>query len=170
MITKVQNALTGVGVGYFDTGMTCPYDRYDLYFNDENLEIRRSALTAFVMMLGTWHSRSSFSFTPQHKRKFNSTDPNETWNELHHYIKAFVTHHQDIKRDFPVLYSFMIWFFIHIEKESLLTYEEKFPELDSSWCTRLRQEILLKNIDIKMPPMKNFFIETGITPFFESDL
>lgn len=56
IIEKVSAALTGVGVGGFHTGMVPPYDRYDLYLNDPDKEIRRSATTAFTMLLGTWHA------------------------------------------------------------------------------------------------------------------
>lgn len=169
IIEKVRAALTGVGVGYFDTGAGCEYARYDLYLNDKDIEIRRSALTAFTMMLGTWHARSGFTFTPQHLRKFDGAFGEIQWQELHHYVKAFVTHQQDIQKDFPVMYAFIVWFFIHIEDDRLLTYEEKFPELDIACCARLREEILQPNATIEIPTMKDFFSETGIEPFFTSD-
>jgi len=169
-IENVQADLVGVGVGYFDTGMCCRYDRYDLYFNDENKEVRRSALTAFTMMLGTWHSGSSFSFTPQHLRKFDGAFDEVQFHELQHYIKAFVTHHLALRNDFPVLYAFIVWFFIHIEDTLLSSFEEEFPEIDPAWCVRLREEVLQPNKSIETPAMKDFFIETKIEPFFLSDL
>ena len=62
-----------------------------------------------------------------------------------------------------------MWFFIHIEDDELLTYEEKFPELDTAWCARLREEVLQPNATIERPAMKKYFCETGIEPFFISD-
>ncbi|MEK5070984.1 hypothetical protein [Sporosarcina sp. FSL K6-1508] len=170
IIEKVKDIITGVGVGYFDTGKVGEYARYDLYMDDKDREVRKSALMAFTMMLGTWHSGSCFSFTPQHLRKFDGAFDEWQWHELHHYMKAFVTQQQAIQRDFPVMYAFIIWFFIHIEEERTLTYEESFPELDTAWCARLRQEVLQPNTAIERPSMKSFFIETGIEPFFISDL
>lgn len=169
IIEKVRAALTGVGVGYFDTGAGCEYARYDLYLNDKDIEVRRSALTAFTMMLGTWNSGSCFTFTPQHLRKFDGAFDEFQWQELHHYVKAFVTYQHDIQESFPVMYAFIVWFFIHIEDDRLLTYEEKFPELDTKWCARLREEVLQPNATIERPTMRDFFIETGIEPFFISD-
>lgn len=171
-IENVKADLVGVGVGYFDTGMNCRYDRYDLYFGAENKEVRRSAFTAFTMMLGTWHAKSTILFTPQHLRKFDGAFGDEGWKsyELNHYVKAFVTYHEQLRKDFPVLYAFVVWFFIHIEEELLLTYEEAFPEIDRAWCACLREEVLLPNATIERPLMKDFFIETGLEPFFLSDL
>ncbi|CAM3169546.1 hypothetical protein FITA111629_07520 [Filibacter tadaridae] len=166
---KVKDIITGAGIGYFDTGICGEYARYDLYMDDKDKEVRRNALMAFTMMLGTWHSGSSFSFTPQHLRKFDGGFGEWRRHELHHYMKAFVTHQQAIQRDFPVMYAFIVWFFIHIEDERTLTYEESFPELDTEWCTRLRQEVLQPNAAIERPSMKSFFIESGIEPFFISD-
>ena len=169
IIEKVKAALTGVGVGYFHTGQGCPYDRYDLYLNDKDIEVRRGALTAFTMMLGTWHAHSSFTFTPQHLRKFDGAFGEMEWQELHHYVKAFVTHQRELQQAFPVMYAFIVWLFIHIEDDAVLTYEEKFPELDITWFARLREEILQPNATIERPNMKGFFIETGIEPYFKSD-
>lgn len=172
MIENVKADLAGVGVGYFDTGICCRYDRYDLHFNADNKEVRRCALAAFTMMLGTWHAGSTFSFTPQHLRKFDGGFGEGDWkySELNQYVKSFVTHHAELRKDFPVMYAFVVWFFIHIEDELSLTYEEAFPELDPEWCGRLREEVLLPNVAIETPPMKDFFIEIGLEPFFLSDL
>lgn len=84
-------------------------------------------------------------------------------------MKAFVTHQHDIQEDFPVMYAFIVWFFIHIEDDRLLTYEEEFLELDIVWFARLREEVLQPNATIERPTMKHFFSETGIEPFFKSD-
>ena len=169
IIEKVKAALTGVGVGGFHTGMVPPYDRYDLYFNDLDMEVRRSATTAFTMQLGTWHAGSSFSFTPQHKRKFVGGFGDVKWHEFHHYIKAFVTYHQEIQRDFPIMYAFIVWFLIHLEDEKLISFEERFPELDPIWCNRLKTEVLQPNADFNIPHMKHFFRETKLEPFFKDD-
>lgn len=172
MIEQVKADLVGTGVGHFHTGINCRYDRYDLYFGAENKEVRRSALTAFTMMLGTWHAQSAFSFTPQHLRKFDGAFGNEDWKhyELQHYVKAFVTHYVELRKDFPIMTAFIIWFFIHIEDDLSLIYEESFPELDPAWCARLRTEVLLPNSAVEMPEMRDFFIETKLEPFFLSDL
>ena len=170
IIENVKADLRSIGVADFYAGITCRYARYDLYLNDQDREVRRSALTAFTMMLGTWHTRSSFTFTPQHLRKFGGPFIDDIqWQELHHYVKAFVTYQHDIREDFPVMYAFIVWFFIHTEENKLLTYEEEFPELDAEWFARLREEVFQPNVAIERPSMKNFFSETGIAPFFESD-
>jgi len=161
-----------VGLGYFDTGESCEYDEYYLYFNDGDFETRRCALAAFAVMLGNWQSYCSFAFTPQHERKFTSRySPDEPNHELNNYIEALVSNHEQIVKEFPVMCEYIIDFLIRIEANRKLTYEEWFPEVDPHLFKRLREDILTpeKLNSKKRTPIKYFLKEAGIPPFFTND-
>ncbi|TQR27490.1 tetratricopeptide repeat protein [Lysinibacillus sphaericus] len=172
IVEKVMKRLNGVAIGYFDTGIGFEYDNYYRYFNDDDFETRKCALAAFTVMLGTWHALSGFTFIPQHDRKYlGGYDPNEPFHELNNYIEAFVAHHQHIKRDFPVMFTYIIEFLISIEEERKVPYEKWFPELDAHLVQRLRDEVLLPNkLLLEAPTEYKYFLrEAGISPFFEED-
>ncbi|MFT9819862.1 tetratricopeptide repeat protein [Lysinibacillus sp. NPDC056185] len=172
IVEKVTEGLKGFGIGGFYTSGGFEYDEYYRFFNDRDLETRRCALAAFTVMLGAWHALSGFTFIPQHDRKYlYGYDPNEPFYELNNYIEAFVAHHQQIKQDFPVMFNYMIRFFISIEEERKVPYEKWFPELDALLVQRLRDEVLLPNKSLLDVPTeyKYFLKEAGIQPFFEDD-
>ncbi|MCL1699515.1 tetratricopeptide repeat protein [Lysinibacillus sp. Bpr_S20] len=172
IVEKVTEGLKGFGIGGFYTSSGFEYDEYYRFFNDRDLETRRCALAAFTVMLGAWHALSGFTFIPQHDRKYlRGYNPNEPFHELNNYIEAIVTHHQQIKQDFPVMFEYIIDFLISIEVERKVPYEKWFPELDAQLVQRLRDEVLLPNKSLLDNPTeyKYFLREAGIPPFFEDD-
>jgi len=124
------------------------------------------------MMLGNWHSFSSFAFTPQHERKFTRNySPDEPSHELNNYIETFVSHHEQIEKEFPVMHEYIIGFLIRIEANKKLTYEEWYPEADPHLFKQLREDILIpEKLGLKKPtPIKYFLKEAGIPPFMLTD-
>jgi len=69
------------------------------------------------------------------------------------------------------MFNYMIRFFISIEEERKVPYEQWFPELDAHLVQRLRDEVLLPNKSLLDVPTeyKYFLKEAGIQPFFEDD-
>lgn len=172
IVEKVTKGLENVGLGYFDTGESCEYDEYYLYFNDPDIETRKCALAVFTVMLGNWQSDCSFAFIPQHERKYiGGYSPNEPSHELNNYVKAFVRHHEQIEQDFPVMYEYIIRFLIQIEEKHKYSYEVWFPEVDAELFKKLREDILIPNWTVVDNPtdIKYFLKEAGIPPFFKGD-
>ncbi len=172
IVEKVTVGLENVGLGYFHTGEGSEYDDYYLYFNDPDFETRKCALAEFTVMLGNWHEKCSFAFNPQHERKFiGGYSPNEPSHELNNYVEAFVGHHEQIEKNFPVMYEYIIRFLIQIEDNLKYSYEVWFPEVDAELFKRLRESILMPKRRVVDNPtdIKYFLKEAEIPPFFKGD-
>lgn len=169
IVEKVSNGLKYVSIGGFHTCEASEYDDYYLYFNDPDFDTRKSALAEFTVMLGNWHSKCSFPFTPQHDRKYDGYfAPNEPSHELNNYVEAFVLHHEQIKQDFPIMFKYIVRFLLQIEEEYQIPYELKFPEVEGELFITLRKEVLIPNQNSfnKDKDFNMFLKEAGIPEIY----
>ncbi|MEK3765900.1 carbamoyl-phosphate synthase small subunit [Solibacillus sp. FSL K6-4121] len=101
IITEVNKVLnSGFRILGFDGGMAFPHYPYYLYFGDADKELRRYSVGIFTIWLGYWNSGCSFRFTKQ--------------SELYKYIKALVEYQEEIEKDFPVLFNYIISFLMDL--------------------------------------------------------
>jgi hypothetical protein len=159
VIEKVKRGLKGIEIGYFDTGQIFEEDSYYKYFGDTDKETRRYSIAVFTVYMGNWYSLCRFPFL-------------NAQQELEKYIEAFIENHQQIQKDFPVMYEYIISFFIKIEEENSKVYSFSSLEIDKELYERLQSEVLIPNREYLElhTPMKYFLKEIGIKPFFKSDL
>ncbi|WP_336046296.1 carbamoyl-phosphate synthase small subunit [Solibacillus ferritrahens] len=101
IITEVNKVLnSGFRILGFDGGMAFPQYPYYLYFGDSDKELRRYSVSIFTIWLGYWNSGCSFRFTKQ--------------SELYKYIKALVEQQEEIEKDFPVVFNYLVSFLIEL--------------------------------------------------------
>ncbi|WP_339264039.1 carbamoyl-phosphate synthase small subunit [Solibacillus sp. FSL W7-1472] len=97
-IKKVLNS--GFRILGFDGGMAFPHYPCYLYFSNSDKELRRYSIGIFSIWLGYWNTGCSFRFTKQ--------------SELYKYIKALVEYQEEIEKDFPVLFNYIVSFLIEL--------------------------------------------------------
>ena len=101
IITEVNKVLnSGFRILGFDGGMAFPHYPYYLYFGDSDKELRRYSIGIFTIWLGYWNTGCSFRFTKQ--------------SELYKYIKVLVEYQEEIEKDFPVLFNYIVSFLIEL--------------------------------------------------------
>lgn len=158
IIKKAKRGLLGIEIGYFDTGQSFEKEAYYDYFGAQDKETRRYAIAVFTVYLGNWYSLCSFPF-------LNGN------NNLKEYIKAFIVHHYQIEKEFPIMHEYIISFLIRIEEENNKKYADSTFEIDNELHKRLKREVLIPKRAYlnKHTPIKYFFKEIKVTPFFKSD-
>lgn len=179
IVEQAKHVLDGIEIGYFDTGGSYEFqEEYYKYFGDPDFQTRKYALAVFTRMLGDWDSGVSFVFVPMElwrEIKESKKDRNigeEPYYYFDDYLKAFLNHHKNIEKEFPVMYEYIIKFLIQIEEKKGISYEDWFSEIDPKLFKKLRTEVLIPKSNLKdqLTPIKYFFKEVGIVPFFKSDL
>ena len=158
IIEKVKRGLKGIEMGYFDTGQIFEEEAYYNYFSDSDKEKRRYAIAVLTVKLGNWHSLCLFPFLSEK-------------DGLEEYIKAFLMHHHQIQKDFPVMYEYIISFLIRIEEENSKKYADSTFEIDKELHEQLKREVLIPKREYlnKHTPIKCFLKEIRVSPFFKSD-
>lgn len=70
------------------------------------------------------------------------------------------------------MYEYIISFLIRIEEENSQKYADSTLEISRELYGRLKREVLIPNRDYlnRRTPIKYFFREIGVEPFFEPDL
>ena len=140
IINKVRASLENFELAGFETGWASPEkDLYFKYFGNSNIEVRRYAVAAFVMYLGESYVGSSNHF---YNRRF----------ALEMYIKKFLQHQQQIKKDFPVMYEFIVHYLNRCEEE-VSVRTQIYPDfiggiytnIDKELRQRLIQEVFIPN-------------------------
>lgn len=158
IIKKVKRGLEGIQIGYFYTGQSFEKDSYYKYFDNTDKETRRYAIAVFTIYLGNWYSLCSFPFL--HAK-----------SDLENFIEALIAHHEQIEKDFPCMYEYIISFLIRIEEENSKKYDYSTFDIDKELYERLKREVLIPNREYlhKHTPIKYFLREIKVEPFFESD-
>lgn len=98
-VNKILNSNYFHDLG-FHGGLSFGHYPYYLYFGDSNKELRRISVSVFAIWLSYWITGCSYRFWKQ--------------SELYKYIKALVEHKEEIEKDFPVLFSYIISFLIEL--------------------------------------------------------
>ncbi|MEG0261023.1 MAG: hypothetical protein RR651_14230 [Lysinibacillus sp.] len=175
IVQKVKEGITGVAIGYFDTGISCSFDDYYKYFNDEDKETRKYSILFFTIVLGNWYSKSSFVFKSKKELlalhfKYGNVIGGQHYN-FENYISSFLDSYQSIEKEFPYMFEIIVIRLILIEEDKGLCYEEWFAEIDSALFKELREKILIPNSNFVQNghPIKYLFREVGIEPFFLND-
>ena len=150
IIEKVKKGLMGIEIGYFDTGQIFEEEAYYNYFGSPDKETRRYAVAVFTVYLGNWYSRCRFPFL-------------NAKSNLEEFIKAFIEHHQQIEKNFPIMHEYIISFLIKIEEENNSTFE-----IDKKLHERLKRKVLIPKREYlnKHTPIKCFLREIRVNPFF----
>lgn len=118
IITEVNQVMnSGFRILGFDGGMAFPHYPYYLYFGDSDKELRRYSVSIFTIWLGYWNSGCSFRFTKQ--------------SELYKYIKALIEYQEEIEKDFPVVFNYLVSFLIELTES-----------YDNAEETRMKQYII----------------------------
>ena len=98
-VKKILNSDYFEDLGFYG-GLSFTHYPYYLYFGDSNKELRRISVSVFAIWLSYWITGCSYRFWKQ--------------SELYKYIKALVEHKEEIEKDFPVLFSYIISFLIEL--------------------------------------------------------
>ncbi|MDM5247844.1 hypothetical protein [Lysinibacillus sp. G4S2] len=115
-----------------------------MYFNDEDKETRKYSLLIFISMLGNWYSKSTFVFKPE-KERLKYKDKITNYYNFEDYLRSFIDHFQNIEKEFPYMFEYIVSFLILIEEDRGLSYEEWFPEINLEIFKELREKILIPN-------------------------
>lgn len=91
---------SGFRILAFDGGMEFHHYPYYLYFDDPDKELRRYSVGIFTIWLGYWNTGCSFRFFKQ--------------SELYKYIKSLVKYKEEIEKEFPVLFNYIVYFLIEL--------------------------------------------------------
>lgn len=101
IITEVDKVLnSGFRILAFDGGMEFPHYPYNFYFDDSDKELRRYSVGIFTIWLGYWNTGCSFRFIKQ--------------SELYKYIKTLVEYQEEIEKEFPVSFNYIVYFLIEL--------------------------------------------------------
>ena len=156
LIDGVKKGLEGIEIGYFHTGQSFPDLPYYEYFGDPDKEVRRYSFAVLVVKLGHWECGCGFPF-------------HDKSTELKKYVKSFLNHHMEIKRDFPCMTDFCIEFFKRLLEGLTETSSEYWKfEIGSTLYDDLKKEILAHDTE-HLFTMKEFLQEINVAPFFKSD-
>ena len=98
-VKKILNSDYFEDLGFYG-GLSFTHYPYYLYFGDSDKELRRISVGVFAIWLSYWTTGCSYRFWKQ--------------SELYKYIKALVEHKEEIEKDFPVLFSYIISFLIEL--------------------------------------------------------
>ena len=98
-VKKILNSDYFEDLGFYG-GLSFTHYPYYLYFGDSDKELRRISVGVFTIWLSYWTTGCSYRFWKQ--------------SELYKYIKALVEHKEEIEKDFPVLFSYIISFLIEL--------------------------------------------------------
>lgn len=158
MIEKVKKGLEGIEIGYFDTGQIFEDEAYYNYFGVPDKETRRYAIAVFAVQLGNWYTSCSFPFF-------------DRVAYLEGFIKAFISHHEQIEGDFPCMHEYIISFLIRIQEENSGNTTYSNFEIDWELHEQLKRKVLIPKREYlnKHTSMKYFLREIKVDPFFKSD-
>ncbi|WP_301109210.1 hypothetical protein [Sporosarcina sp.] len=170
IVNKAKSILQGIESD-FDLGFNWKdeyFDNYYRYFDDPDAEVRKWSLLIFAGGLGSWSLQSANIFSPD----------GEGWNEdkeyiFEDYVQAFLTHREAIKKEFPLLYNYLVWVLLYLDKrkpfDSIFTSYISYPSYISpniKLFRELRQVLNSSGIDVNILPNNHQAImkEVGLTP------
>lgn len=126
---------------------------YYEHFNDDNLRYRAGSLIAFWGLLTEWEDRSGFPFYTG-KEGYNH-------NYFDKYLKEFLKHSSNIKKQFPNIYFVIIQTLNHLDKRE--DFEGEFPNIPSDLFSTVRKELLQIDVQrINTEIYRNAFREAGM--------
>lgn len=167
---KLAKLFNGIEIGAFDTAKDWgeeTKDYYYKYFNDEDSEIRAGSILAFTCMLGNWYNGPADVFRTQAKIGVTYS-PDEQYYFFDDYLSAFLANAPSIKKDFPSLYSYTLYYLYVLDKQEV--FESAFPQIDQELFKKMRDQLFSneQGTDIHTPPFNKMLREVGLPTFFPS--
>ena len=139
IIMEVKQELSrGFEILQFEGGQTFPPYPYYLYFGDSDEELRRYAIAIFTIRLGYWESGCSFPFYKQ--------------SVLYKYIKALLNYQDEIEKNYPIFFVFIIHFLEELTENYKFTEDTRIKSyiheiIQKDFLTKKRG-FLEKNIEL----------------------
>ncbi len=124
---KLAKLFQGLEIGAFNAALDWGDDTKDYYykyFNDKDNEIRAGAILAFTAMLGNWYNGPADVF----QTKGVTYVPKEHYYFFEDYVTVFLVNAPSIKRDFPNLYSYTVYYLYKLDEQEAL--EDIYPPID----------------------------------------
>lgn len=164
IVESVKVGLSGFEIGYFHTGQWFPQMPYYKYFNHLDKEIRRYSIATFVVRLGNWEAGSSYYFSDRKQTKLKQP-------ELELYIQAFLKNKEMIKKDFPSMYQYILYFSKELLEGSAIRGEIWKFRMAYPLKKELKNEIDNNNLNVKNVRFSTKYLlrEFQLQPFFSSD-
>ncbi len=167
---KLAKLFQGIEIGAFDTAKDWGDDTKDYYykyFNDKDNEIRAGSILAFTAMLGNWYNGPADVFRTQAKIGVTYF-PKEQFYYFEDYLPAFLVNAPSIKRDFPNLYSYTVYYLYKLDKQE--AFELVFPQIEQGLFKKMRTQLFLseQSTQINPPSFNKMLREVGLPTFFPS--
>ncbi|CEG28557.1 hypothetical protein BN1002_03479 [Bacillus sp. B-jedd] len=136
------------------------HDDYFKYFNDPDKEIRAGSLLAFACMVGNWYYGSGIVF----HCKGEMFTPREPLYVLGDYMSAYLVSKLTIKREFPVLHNYVLYYLEQFDKD--VPYEKCFPDEEKEAFNQVRSLIFqgetIPANNFHLPEMQKLLKELSI--------
>lgn len=167
---KLAKLFQGIEIGAFDTAKDWgeeTQDYYYKYFNDKDNEIRAGSILAFTAMLGNWYNKPADVFRTQAKIGVTYL-PNEQFYYFEDYLSAFLENAPSIKKDFPNLYSYTLYYLYILDKQE--EFELVFPQIDQDLFGKMRTQLfsIEQGTPIHPTSFNKMLREVGLPTFFPS--
>jgi hypothetical protein len=141
------------GIVDFDWCVKLFHPYYE-HFNDDNLRYRGGSLIAFWGLLIEWEDRSGFPFYLG-KEGYNR-------HYFDKYLKEFLKHSSNIKKQYPNIYFVIIQTLNYLDKRE--NFEDTFPNIPSDLFSTVRKKLLEIDVQkISTEIYKNAFREAGMS-------
>lgn len=165
---KLAILFNGIEIGAFDTAKYWgdeTQDYYYKYFNDKDFEIRAGSILAFTAMLGNWYNGPADVFRTQTRVTHL---PVEQFYFFDDYLSAFLANASSIKKDFPNLNSYTLYYLYVLDKQKV--FELVFPQIEQELFKKMRTQIfsIEQDTDMYTPPFNKMLREVGLPTFFPS--
>jgi len=164
---KLLNLLDGIEIGFFDTAKNWgeeTNDYYFKYFNDKDKDLRSLSILAFTAMLGNWYNGPAFVFRAPPL-------PHKQFYFIEDYLPPFLENAVSINEEFPVLYSYTLFYLYELDKRK--GFENVFPFVDHNLFNQMRSQLFNENgKDVlvsrhsKLPAFNSLLREVGLPTFF----
>lgn len=161
---KLAKLLAGIEIGYFDTSKNWgeeTNDYYYKYFDDPDPELRSLSLLAFTSMVGNWyHGPADVFYTSPHA----IYSPPTSFYSFDDYLSAFLEHASQIKHDFPIMYSYIVYYLSELDKKR--AFEHVFPEMDQKLFSQMRTLLFSGEKNVRRSSFNDLLREVGLPTFF----
>lgn len=161
---KLDRILKGIEIGLFDTAKGWgeeTNDEYFKYFNDTDQELRAKSILAFACMVGNWYNEPADVFYTNPRVTYS---PPEPYYQFDDYLSAFLAHASQIERDFPVLYSYIIYYLAELDKQK--PFEHVFPKIEKALFVDMQSLFASDGKKLKLASFNDLLREVGLPTFF----
>lgn len=161
---KLARLLNGIEIGFFNTAKDWgeeTNDEYFKYFGDADEELRAMSILAFACMVGNWYNGPADVFYTNPRVTYS---PPEPYYQFDDYLSAFLDHSFQIERDFPVMYSYIIYYLAELDKQK--PFEHVFPTIEQTLFVNMRTLFASDEKRLKLASFNDLLREVGLPTFF----